>query len=108
MVADFMGDSTGTRHSSHGVIVVGPSGAAIIFVSPHFFVSPRFVSTQGGMRSRFRAPHSFAPQPFFAWGPWGGGVEPDEVLMVPQFVPQFVDPAPSKAPVPDPKFVFPP
>jgi len=94
---------------SHGVIVVGSSGApSIIFVSPHFFGSPRFVSTQRGMPSRFRAPHGFVRQPFFAWGPWGGGVAPDEVVMVPQFVPQLVDPVPSEAPVPDPKFVFPP
>src|SRR5215470_6917731 len=93
----------------HGAIVIGPSGApGIIFVSPHFFVSPRFVSTQRGMRSQFRAPHGFVRQPFLAWGPWGGGVESDEVVMVPQFVPQFADPAPSEAPVPDPKFVFPP
>src|SRR5262249_8214711 len=91
----------------HGAIVIGPSGTpGIIFVSPHFFVSPRFVSTQGGMRSRFRAPHGFVRQPFFAWG--AARVEPDEVVMVPQFVPQFLDPVPSEAPVPDPKFVFPP
>jgi len=89
--------------------VIGPSGApGIILVSPHFFVLPRFVSTQRGMRSRFRAPDGFVRQPFIAWGRWGGWVGPDEVVMVPQFVPQFADPAPSEAPVPDPKFVFPP
>jgi len=89
--------------------VIGRSGApGIIFVSPHFFGSARFVSTQRGMRPGFRAPHGFVRRPFLDWGPWGGGVEPDEVVMGPQFVPQFVDPAPGEASVPDPKFVFPP
>jgi len=73
-----------------------------------FFVSPHFVSTHRGMRPRFRAPHGFVRQPFFAWGPWGGWVEPDEVVVVPQFVPQFAVPVPSETPVPDSKFVFPP
>jgi len=104
----FHGHFPGHFHG-HGAIGIGPSGApGIIFVSPHFFVSSRFVSTQRGMRSRFRAPDGFVRQPFFAWGPWGGGVEPDQVVMVPQLVPPFVEPASSEAPVPDPKFVFPP
>jgi len=72
------------------------------------FPSHGFIAISPGMRSQFRAPHGFVREPFIAWGPWGGWVEPDEVVMVPQFVPQFADPAPSEAPVPDPKFVFPP
>jgi len=35
-------------------------------------------------------------------------VEPDEVVMVPQFVQQFAAPIPNEIPVPDPKFVSPP
>ena len=72
------------------------------------FHSHGFIAISPGMRSQFRAPHGFVWQPFTAWGPWGGWVESDEVVMVPQFVAQFVDSAPSEAPVPDPKFVFPP
>ena len=89
--------------------MVGPSGApGIISVSPHLFVSPHFVSPHRDMRLRIRAPHGFVRQPFFAWGPWDGWVEPDEVMVVPQFVPQFAVPVPSETPVPDSKFVFPP
>jgi|SRR5215471_19876568 len=63
-----------------------------------------FIAIGPGMRSQFLAPHGFVRQPFIVWGPWGGWAEPDEVVMVPQ----FVDAAPSETPVPDPKFVFPP
>ena len=69
------------------------------------------VSHGGGFHGRFHGhPSAFSGSSrlFFDEGPWGGGMEPDEVVMVPQFVAQFVDSAPSEAPVPDPKFVFPP
>ena len=80
----FRGGFNGGFHS-HGVIAISP-----------------------GMRSRFQAPHGFVRQPFVAWGPWGNWVEPDEVVMVPQFVQQFAAPIPNEIPVPDPKFVSPP
>ncbi len=41
---------------------------------------------------------------FFAWGSGVGWVDPDEVAVIPQ----FPEPVPSEAPVPNPKFVFPP
>jgi hypothetical protein len=86
---------------SHGVIVVSPFGASsIISVSPHF------VSTHQGMRSRVRVPHGFVRRPFFGWGPGGGWVDPDEVVVIPQVA--DADPVPSEAPVPDPKFMSPP
>ena len=50
-----------------------------------------------------RVPHGFVRQPFFGWGPGGGWVDPDEVVVTPQFA--YSDPVPSEAPVPDPKFV---
>ena len=82
----FRGGFNGHRgFHSHGVIAISP-----------------------GMRSRFQAPHGFVRQPFVAWGPWGDWVEPDEVVMVPQFVQQFAAPIPNEIPVPDPKFVSPP
>jgi len=84
----------------HGVIVVGPLAPRVIFVSPPFG------SPHHGMRSRVRVPHGFVRQPFFGWGPGGGWVDPDEVVVIPQFADP--DPVPSEAAVPDPKFVSPP
>ena len=92
------------RHGfrGHGVIVVGPFAPRIIFLSSPLG-SPHFVSPRQGMRSRVRVPHGFVRQPSFGWGPGGGWVDPDEVVVTPQFADP--DPVPSEAPVPDPKFV---
>ena len=96
------------RHNGlrgHRVTVVGPLAPRVIFVSSPFG-SPHFVSPHHGMRSRVRARHSFLRRPFFGWGPGGGWVDPDEVVVIPLFA--DADPVPSEAPVPDPKFVSPP
>jgi hypothetical protein len=77
------------------VIVAGPSRSpSILFVSPHH-----------GMRFPFRDGHGFVRQPFLAWGPGVDWVDPEEVVVIRQV--QFAAPLIS-APVPDPKFVFPP
>jgi hypothetical protein len=72
------------------------------------------VSHGGGFHGAFHGHLGFrghgvtgVRQQLFVWVP-SDGEEPDEVVMVAQFVPQFADPAPSEAPIPDPKFVFPP
>jgi hypothetical protein len=95
------------RHGfrGHGVIVGGPLAPRIIFLSSPFG-SPHFVSPHHGMRSRVRVPHGFVRHPFFGWGPGGGWVDPDEVVVIPPFADP--EPVPSEAPVPDPKFVSPP
>jgi hypothetical protein len=85
----------------HGVSVVGSSRAPNI-ISPHHGMRSE---DRGPMRSPFRGPHRAVRQPFFAWDPGVGWVEePDDVAVLPQ----FAEPVPSEAPVPDPKFVFPP
>ena len=89
----------------HGVVMVGPLAPRVIFVSS-LFGSPHFVSPHQGMRSRVRVPHGFVRRPFFGWGPGGGWVDPDEIVVIPQVA--DADPVPSEAPVPDPKFVSPP
>ena len=86
----------------HGVIVVGSSRApSSIFVSPHHGMRSE---DRGPMRSPFRGPHRFVRQPSFAWDTGDGWVDPDDVAVLPQ----FAEPVPSEAPVPDPKFVYPP
>ena len=88
------GGHGGRDFHGHGVIVAGPSRApSIMFMSPHH-----------GMRSPFRGPDGFVRQPFFAWDPGVGWVGPSEVVVIPQ----FAEPVPIAAPVPDPKFLFPP
>jgi hypothetical protein len=86
----------------HGVIVIGSSRPpSSIFVSPHHGMRSE---DRGPMRSPFRGPHRFVRQPSFAWDTGGGWVDPDDVAVLPQ----FAEPVPSEAPVPDPKFVYPP
>ena len=52
----------------------------------------------------FRGGHRFLRRPFFAWDKGIGWMEPEEVLVIPQFAAAL----PVSVPPPDPKFVFPP
>lgn len=55
----------------------------------------------------FRGGHRFSRQPFFAWGTFGW-MEPETVVVIPQFAaPLPVAAPPIAAPPADPKFVFP-
>jgi hypothetical protein len=48
--------------------------------------------------------HRFFRQPFFAWGAGVGWMDPEQVVVIPQFATTLT----VAAPPPDPKFVFPP
>jgi hypothetical protein len=52
----------------------------------------------------FRGDHHFRRQPFFAWDTGIGWMDPEEVVVIPQFAVA----SPVAAPPADPKFVFPP
>ena len=52
----------------------------------------------------FRGGHRFLRQPFFAWDTGIGWMDPEEVMVIPQFAAA----SPVAVPPPDPKFVFPP
>jgi len=79
----------------HHVVVAGPSRSpSVLLVSPHH-----------GMRFPFRDGHGVVGQPFLGWGPGVDSGDPEEVVVIPQV--QFAAPSIS-APVPDPKFLFPP
>jgi hypothetical protein len=107
---------------SHPSIFLSSPSIAVSqpFVAPPFFAARSFFVPHQVLRSRFlgsaflaspffaspfRVPHGRGQ--FFGWGGWGAAevpTGPQEVVTVPM----FVEPPPKEAPVPDPKFVFPP
>ena len=65
-------------------------------------------SPHPGMRAPFRGPHGSVRQPFFAWGVGVGWMDPQVIVVVPQLVEPLREPLSAVAPIPDPKFMFPP
>ena len=109
----FAGGRGGGGMGHGGVAGAHPSiflSSPFISVSPRFVVPPFFAPHQlrsPFIASPFRFPHRFDRGQFFGWGGWGAAEIPtasQEVVIVPT----FAEPPPKEAPVPDPKFVFPP